>query len=71
MNSFTKGEIYNLNVNYPWKNCINTSQLKENNKKYVLYATGHASIGSGREYISLPADKVLSKKDKIKFNLIN
>jgi len=23
----------------------------------ILYATGHASIASGREYISLPADK--------------
>ena len=73
MNKFTKEEITILNSNYPWNYSINTSQIKDNankNDKFCLYPTGNASITSGREYISLPANKVLTPQDKIKYNLI-
>ena len=73
MNKFTKKEINDLNSCYPWNNSINTSQIKDNankNDEFILYATGNASITSGREYISLPANKVISQQDKIKYNLI-
>ena len=39
-------------------------------KDYVLYATGDASISSGRIYIALPKNKVLSYDDKIKYNIM-
>ena len=73
MNKFTKQEINDLNSSYPWNNSINISQIKDNankNDKFCLYPTGNASLGSGREYISLPANKILTHQDKIKYNLI-
>lgn len=73
MNKFTKQEINDLNSSYPWNNSINTSQIKDNgnkNDEFILYATGNASLGSGREYISLPANKIITHQDKIKYNLI-
>jgi len=36
---------------------------------YKLYHTNKNSISSGREYIALPADKILSENDISKYNI--
>jgi hypothetical protein len=40
------------------------------NKDVKIYATGNSSISSGRIYIALPADKILSREDYIKYNIM-
>ena len=70
MNIFTKNNLDNMNKDYPWNNSINTSKCEGKKQNYVLYATGNATISNGREYIALPADKVLTKEDKRKYNIL-
>jgi hypothetical protein len=58
----------------PWiKNAdyLNSNNLDklDNNKLYKLYATKNASLSSGREYIALPADKILTNQDISKYNI--
>lgn len=62
---FTKSQLINMNNN---KNLSSTPWIKnidkiDNNKVYKIYATSNASLSSGREYIALPADKILTEKD--------
>jgi len=54
----------------PWiKNLDNINKFN-NNKLYKLYATNNAFISSGREYIAIPIDIILSEKDYLKYNIL-
>jgi hypothetical protein len=70
---FTKSQISNMNndrkyASSPWiKSTENNSDDKE---LFKLYATNNASISTCREYISLPANKILTPKDYIKYNIM-
>jgi hypothetical protein len=56
----------------PWIKIIeskNTDTYKEDSDLYKLYPTNKYSISTGREYIALPADKILSFSDFSKYNI--
>ena len=38
--------------------------------EFKLYATGDYTLNSGRIYIALPTNKILTYSDKIKYNII-
>lgn len=66
--SYNKFEIEQLNYKYGG-NWIsnNNDKLK---LKLKLWATGDATLSSGRIYIALPADKILTPQEKLKYNII-
>ena len=74
---FTKSQLNNMNYDMrfsssPWITIIadkNTYTHKEDNDLYKLYPTNNSSISTGREYIALPFDKILSSNDYIKYNI--
>ena len=68
---FTKFQISNMNYDTkysssPW---IKVAEDKGVDILYKLYPTNNNSISSGREYIALPADKILSENDISKYNI--
>jgi hypothetical protein len=69
---FTKSQLNNMNYD-PKYSSTGWITIIENQKDYYdlykLYATNNSSISSGREYIALPADKVLSTNDYLKYNI--
>jgi hypothetical protein len=69
---FTKSQLNAMNYNrqYSSSRWINTDNSLDDNKLYKLYATGNATLASGREYIALPSDKILSDNDYVKYNII-
>tara|TARA_B100000963_G_C22624873_1_gene671813 strand:- start:2334 stop:2549 length:216 start_codon:yes stop_codon:yes gene_type:complete len=70
MDTYTKTEIISLNCTKRWYGSIKEpKQNKTTNKKYKLYATGDADTFNGRKYIALPANKLLTEKDKKKYNI--
>lgn len=62
--TYTKEQIHYLNTQYGggW------IRTPEKTDKYVLYATGDATM-SGRVYVALP-NKPLSYEDKLKYNIM-
>jgi hypothetical protein len=62
--TYTKDEIRNLNTRHGggW------IRMPEKTDKYVLYATGDATI-SGRVYVALKPGP-LSYQDKVKYNIM-
>jgi len=70
MYSYTGNDIQSLNNNRRWNNCINTKEIdnSNSNKKYKLYATGDADA-SGRKYIVIPSNTIITTKIKEKYNL--
>ena len=62
--TYTKEQIHSLNTQHGggW------IRMPEKSDKYVLYATGDATV-SGRVYIALP-NKPLSYEDKLKYNIM-
>lgn len=69
---FTKRQLHSMNNNrqYTSGRWINTENSLDDNKLYKLYATGNATLASGRKYIALPSDKILSDIDYLKYNII-
>lgn len=65
--NYTREELHYLNAKhgYGW---IRMPDKNDPKQKYVLYATGDATM-NGRIYIALP-DKPLSYEDKIKHNIM-
>jgi len=72
---FTKTQISNMNYDTkysssPW---ITVVEDKGADVLYKLYHTNNISnnisISSSREYIALPADKILSENDISKYNI--
>ena len=72
---FTKSQLNNMNYDMrfsssPWITIIaDKNTYKENDDLYKLYPTNNCSISTGREYIALPFDKILSSNDYIKYNI--
>ena len=72
---FTKSQLNNMNYDMrfsssPWITIIaDKNTYKENDDLYKLYPTNNFSISTGREYIALPFDKILSSNDYIKYNI--
>ena len=63
---YTGSEIYTKNLNSLWRGSIivednkTISDLKESNKKYILYATGDCDITNGRKYIALSVNTIIT-----------
>ena len=72
---FTKSQLNNMNYDMrfsssPWITIIvDKNTNKENDNLYKLYPTNNSSISTGREYIALPFDKILSSNDYIKYKI--
>lgn len=68
---FTKSKLISMNcdrqfASIPW---INLENAKDENVSYKIYATNNATL-SGREYIALPATKIISSNDYSKYNIM-
>ncbi len=72
---FTKSQLNNMNYDtnfssLPWIKIIENKNInRDDTDLYKLYPTNNFSISSGREYIALPADKILSQCDFFKYNI--
>ena len=74
---FTKEELYKMNndskYGFNWINLtfVNHINDKSNNIKYKLYPTGNVKdINIGREYIAFQEDKMVTRDEKIRYNLL-
>lgn len=70
MNLYTGSDIRSINKKRQWNYSINTVEIdnSNSNKNYKLYATGEADM-SGRKYIALPSNTIITPKIKEKYNL--
>ena len=69
--TFSKSTLERMNYDRSYgNNWIQNLNNIDSNKDVKIYATGNSSISSGRIYIALPADKVLSREDYIKYNIM-
>ena len=72
---FTKSQLNNMNYDMrfsssPWITIIEGKNTdKRDYDLYKLYPTNNYSISTGREYIALPADKILSSADFLKYDI--
>ena len=72
---FTKSQLKNMNYDMrfsssPWITIIENKNTDNSNYDlYKLYPTNNNSISTGREYVALPADKILSFSDCSKYNI--
>ena len=68
---FTKSQINNMNYDMKYSSSPWITVVKDKNTTdlYKLYPTNNISISSGREYIALPANTVLSDSDFSKYNI--
>jgi hypothetical protein len=64
---YSIAEIYRQNAKYPW---IDTSQVKDPHKNYTLYATGEATLQSGRIYVALPSTIKMDNETKKRYNIM-
>lgn len=69
---FSKIQILNMDCDYKYASSswINNAKSLDNNLSYKIYATNKASISSGREYIALPSNMILTSADYLKYNLM-
>ena len=66
---YTGSQINSMRWNDIWRRTLCIPDLKSENGKYKLHATGYADL-NGRKYISLPADMEITDKVKRMYNLI-
>ena len=68
---YTKSQLESMNNNkkYSSSGWIKNIDNIDNNKVYKIYATSNATLSSGREYIALPVDKILTEKDYIEYKI--
>jgi hypothetical protein len=66
---YTQSSLQNLNIQYGpgWITNIRSTSYKE---KYTLYPTGNYSVDTGRDYVAIPTNKILTPEDKRKLNII-
>lgn len=68
---FSKSTLERMNYDRSYgNNWIQNLNNIDSNKDVKIYATGNSTISTGRIYIALPADKVLSREDYIKYNIM-
>ena len=74
MDSYSTNELHRMNYNSKYGSnwIIKDDKLTNQNQKneFKLYATGDATISSGRIFIALPSDTIIDAKIKQKYNLI-
>ena len=68
---FSKAQLVSMNndkkySSFGWIKNINELDEK---KFYKLYALKNSSLCNGRDYIALPADKILSERDYLDYNI--
>ena len=69
--TFSKSTLERMNYDRSYgNNWIQNLNNIDSNKDVKIYATGNSTISTGRIYIALPADKVLSREDYIKYNIM-
>jgi len=66
--TYNVAELQFMNTKY--NGWIRMGEKDPYQKDYVLYATGDATVSSGRIYVALPKNKVLSYEDKMKYNIM-
>ena len=66
--TYNTSELQYMNIKY--NGWIRMGEKEQSQKDYLLYATGDSTISSGRIYVALPKNKVLSYEDKIKYNIM-
>jgi hypothetical protein len=68
---FSKFQLQYMNYNPKYgSNWISNLNNINNKQDAKLYATGDYDMSSGRVYIALPANKILTFEDKKKYNII-
>lgn len=69
---YTTSKLISMNYDrkYSSGGWIKNINNLDDNKIYSLYATKDSSLGSGRKYIALPADKILNNDDYFKYNIM-
>ena len=68
---FSKSKLQSMNYNSKYgSNWITNLNNINNNQGVKIYATGDYELSSGRVYIALPANKVLTYTEKKKYNII-
>jgi hypothetical protein len=71
MDNYSKSKLENMNYDRKYgSNWITNVNKIDDNQRYKLYATNDATISSGRKYVALPANKILSEGDYQKYNLM-
>ena len=69
---FSRSQILNMDrdTKYSSSSWIKNKETLDEKPLYKLYATNKASISSGREYIALPANKILTREDYQKYDIM-
>ena len=69
---FSKSQLLNMNndTKYSSSGWIKNINDIDDKKLFNLYATKNASLSSGREYIALPSNIILTAADYSKYNII-
>ena len=66
--TYNVAELQYMNTKYG--GYIRMGEKDPYQKDYLLYATGDSTISSGRIYVALPKNKVLTYEDKLKYNIM-
>ena len=68
---FTKRKLVTMNYDTQYSSVgwIKNINDLDDSKLYNLYATKNAALSSGREYIALPSDQILTDNDYLKYNI--
>ena len=71
VDKFTVDHAYAEQLNYKYGgNWITNLGSIDKKASVKLWATGNATISSGRTYMAFPADKILTHQEKLTYNII-
>ena len=69
--TYSKKELQKMNFNKIYgSQWIKNIYILNDAETYCIYATGGCDLVSGRMYIALPSNKMITIEDKKKYNLI-
>lgn len=66
--TYSKTKLFQLNSEFGYKWIINIENIKDN-QLAKLYPTGNANIYSGKLYVALPVNTVITKELITKYNI--
>lgn len=67
--SYSGSSVYFMNTNDVWSYSIQNASQLDSKQSYRLHATGYADL-SGRKYVALPKNMVLTPEIKKQYNLL-
>jgi len=68
---FSKSKLENMNIDPKYgSGWIKNLNNINNNENVKIYATNDSSISTGRKYVALPANKILTNELRIKYGII-